>query len=223
VSGEVQMRGGWLAHWACLRGTLPFKWLKLPSSGHPGCSPTRQYMLLHAALQWEAVQVLAGRGALAPQATFVVGSLQEQLPLRLTVLYPSFIHLLARSPEAVRGSPWLQLLAPVLARSFQVRATGACPMPASFFPRDGPDCSYRGAAAAPRCPLHEVGAHHYLCYSTCATAPVLQKLRESATMFAQEDAFFADLLGRGTLLSQVRKSGALPGPASNGIRLPASS
>ncbi|KAI7836885.1 hypothetical protein COHA_009217 [Chlorella ohadii] len=91
-----------------------------------------QRRMVHAALQWEAVQAMAAQGALGLQVADVAdpqlswahqpvmaGFLGQQAQVEQTVLYHSFIDALIYSRGALRGSPWLELVAPMLVKHFQ--------------------------------------------------------------------------------------------------------
>lgn len=91
------------------------------------CSPSdlRKRQLAHAAAQWEAVQALAAHGALVSQAARVATGYRQEAESEVTVLYLSFVHLLACCPGALRDRPWLELIMSTLADHFRVRAAGS--------------------------------------------------------------------------------------------------
>lgn len=105
----------------------PDSWPQPTPARHHACSSTRQRTLAHAALQWQAVQALAGyQGALVRQVASVASGFRQDAPREGTVLYHGFIHLLACLPGALRDSPWLQLIMPVFVDHFRVRASCSC-------------------------------------------------------------------------------------------------
>lgn len=99
----------------CARTCVQCKpWCRWPLL--PGRS-LRQQQLAHAALQWEAVRVLAAQGALQRQA---VAMDTRQLPTQGVCVYHSFVRLATYQPGAVRDTPWLPVVWPVLERTFEV-------------------------------------------------------------------------------------------------------
>lgn len=134
------------------------------------CRSAWQRRMVHAALQWEAVQAVAAQGALGLQVADVAdpqlswahqpvmaGFLGQQAQVEQTVLYHSFIDALIYSRGALRGSPWLELVAPMLVKHFQVRMCmhWRCPCCCTFwFPLlwdPSSAAAMKGITASPCC------------------------------------------------------------------------